>query len=117
MPARKSLISTLWLTSLLAIVLAAPVWMSAIAPRPAGMLHDLALLTVHSTPQFSAAVTTDAVLHVSALLSEDEEQEQDWADALSEPCVPFLSPCAFRKIFDRPPIAPRSILSHYPIRC
>ena len=58
---------------------------------------------------------TDAVLEVDALPSESEERER--ADALDEPRVSFLIPCSFRKVSDRQLIAPRSILSLYPLRC
>ena len=60
-------------------------------------------------------MTTYALLEVDALPTESEEQER--ADALDEPRVSFLIPCSFCKVPDRQSIAPRSILSHYPLRC
>ena len=60
-------------------------------------------------------MATDAVLQVDALPSENEEQDR--ADALDGPRVSFLIPYSFRKVSDRQFIAPRSILSLYPLRC
>jgi hypothetical protein len=60
-------------------------------------------------------MATEPVLQGNALPSEDEEQ--DGADALDEPRVAFLIPSSFRKVPDRQSIAPRSILSLYPLRC
>jgi hypothetical protein len=36
---------------------------------------------------------------------------------MEEPRVSFLIPWSFRKVPDRQSIAPRSILSLYPLRC
>jgi hypothetical protein len=60
-------------------------------------------------------MATDAVLEVDVLPPESEEQDR--ADALDEFRVSFLIPCSFRKVPDRQVIAPRSILSFYPLRC
>jgi len=57
----------------------------------------------------------DAILDVDALRSENEEQDR--AHALDEPRISFLVPSPFRKVPDRQLIAPRSILSLYPLRC
>ena len=62
-----------------------------------------------------AAMATETVLRVNALPYENEEQDR--ANALDEPRVYFLIPCSFRKVPDRQLIAPRSILSLYPLRC
>ena len=60
-------------------------------------------------------MTTDPVLHVSALRSANEEQEG--ADFLEKPRVSFVIPCSFRKVPDGQLTTPRSILSLYPLRC
>lgn len=121
MPDRKSLVSTLWLTSslaLLASVLVAPIRTSGfitVSSRPDCLRRNVAPPPGQSTTRLSAAMATDVVLQVNALPSENEEQ--DWADALDEPRVSFLIPCSFREVPDRQLIAPRSILSLYPLRC
>jgi hypothetical protein len=121
MPDRKSLVCTPWLTSLLALlasVLVAPIRTSgfvSVSSRPDCLRRNFALSPVQPTTRLSAATATDAVLQVNALPSENEEQ--DWADPLDEPRVSILIPCSFRKVPDRQMIAPRSILSLYPLRC
>jgi hypothetical protein len=121
MPDRKGLVSTLWLTSslaLLASVLVAPIQTSgfvAVSSRPECLFRNFALPPGHLPAHLSAATATDSVLQMKALPTEDEEQ--DGADALDEPRVSFLIPSSFRKVFDRQSIAPRSILSLYPLRC
>ena len=121
MPDRKSLVSTLWLTSslaLLALVLVPPIRISGfvtVSSRPECLLRDFVLSPGQPTTRLSAAIATDAILEVDALPSESEEQDR--ADALDEPRVSFLIPCSFRKVPDRQLTAPRSILSLYPLRC
>ena len=121
MPDRKSLVSTLWLTSslaLLASVLVAPIRTSGfvtVSSRPDCLRRNFALTTGQPTTRISAAMATDAVLQVKALPSENEDQDR--ADALDERRVSFLIPSSFRKVPDRQLIAPRSILSLYPLRC
>jgi hypothetical protein len=121
MPDRKSLVVMLWLTAslpLLAWVLVAPVRMSGfvcVSCRPDCLPRNFAVPPGQPTTRLSAAMATDAVREVNALRSENEEQ--DGADALDEPRVSFLIPCSFRKVPDRKLIAPRSILSLYPLRC
>jgi hypothetical protein len=121
MPDRKSLVSTLWLTSSLALlssVLVAPIRMSGfvtVSSRPDCLRLNFALPLGQPTTRLSAAMSTDVVLQVNALPSDNEEQ--DWDVALDEPQASFLIPCSFHKILDRQSIAPRSILSFYPLRC
>ncbi len=119
MPDRRSLVSTLWLTSslaLLASVLIAPIrTLGFVSSRPDCLRRNFALPPGQPTTRLGAAMATDAVLELNALASEDEEQDR--ADALDEPRVSFLIPCSFRKVPDRQLIAPRSILSLYPLRC
>ena len=121
MPDRKSLVSTLWLTSslaLLASVLVAPIRTSGfvtVSARPDCLRRNFALPPGQPTTRLGAAMDTDAIVEVDALPSESEEQDR--ADALDEPRVSFLTPCSFRKVPDRQLIAPRSILSLYPLRC
>lgn len=121
MPDRKSLISTLWLTSslvLLASVVVAPIRTSGfvtVSSRPHRLRRSFALPPGQHTIRLSAGMATDAVLQMTALLSENEEQDR--ADPVDEPRVSFLIPCSFRKVPDRQLIAPRSILSLYPLRC
>jgi hypothetical protein len=121
MPDRKSLVSTLCLTSslaMLASVLVAPIQTSGFAPvssRPDCLRRNVALPPGQPTTCLSAAMATDAVLKADALRSESEEQER--ADALDEPRVSFLIPGSFCKVRDRPVIATRLILSLYPLRC
>ena len=133
MPDRKSLAATLWLMSslaLLASVLAAPIRPSgfvAASPRPDGLAAGFAPISGQPAARIGEAMFEDAILRVDALSSENEEpdrsdalaeaEEQDRADALDEPRISFLIPCSFRKIHDRQLIVPRSILSHYPLRC
>jgi hypothetical protein len=120
MPDRKSLVSTLWLISslaLLASVLVAPIQASgfaSVSSRPDCVRCNFALPARQPTT-LSAGTATDAVLEVKALPSENEEQDR--ADAVDGPRDSFLLPCSFRKFPDRRLIAPRSILSLYPLRC
>jgi len=117
----KSLVSTFWLTSslaLLASVLVAPTRTSGfvtVSSRPDCLRSNFALPSGQPTPRPNAAKATDAVLQVNALPSEIEEQDR--TDALDEPGVSFQIPCSFRKVSDRELIAPRSTLSLYPLRC
>jgi hypothetical protein len=121
MPDRKSLVSTLWLTSslaLLASVLVVPIRTSGfvtVSSRSDCLGRYFAPPPAQPTTRLSAATATDAVVRVNALPSENEEQDR--ADALDEPRVSFLIPCSFRKVPDRQSIVPRSILSLYPLRC
>jgi hypothetical protein len=121
MPDRKSLVSTLWLASslaLLASVLVAPIRTSGLvtlSSRPDCLRRNFTLLPGQPTPRLSAVMAADAVLQMKALASENEEQDR--ADALDEPRASFLIPCSLRKVPDRQLIAPRSILSLYPLRC
>ncbi len=118
---RKSLVSALWLTSLLmllAAVFAAPIRASGsvtVSSRPSSLLRNLARPLCQPTTQLSAATATDAVPEVNALPSENEEL--NGADALDGPRVFLLIPCSFRRVPDRQFIDARSILSHYPLRC
>jgi hypothetical protein len=120
MPDRKSLVSMLWLASslaVLALVLVAPTRATELLTDTSRIdcpSRNLALAPGEPTTHFSAGMATDAGLEVNALPSENEELE---ADALDEPRVSFLIPCSFRKVPDRQLIAPRSILSLYPLRC
>ena len=121
MPDRKSLVSALWLTSslaLLASVLITPIQTSGfvtVSSRPDCLRSNFALPPGQPTTRLSATMAADAVLQVNALRSENEEQ--DWTDPLDDPRVSFLIPCSFRKVPDRQLIAPRSILSLFPLRC
>jgi hypothetical protein len=118
---RKSLVSTLSLISslaLLASVLIAPIRTSGFvtdSSRPDCLRRNFALHPSQSTSRVSAAIATNAVLLVNALPYEDEEQDR--SDALDELRVPFQIPYSFLKIPNRQLIAPRSILSLYPLRC
>ncbi len=121
MPDRKSLASTLWLASLLALlgsVLVAPIRTTgfvSFSTRLDCLRRNFVLPLGQPTTDLSAAMATDAVLEVDALPSESEEQER--ADALDGPRVALLIPCSFRKVADRQLVAPHSILSLYPLRC
>ncbi len=116
---RKSLVCTLCLTSSLAL-LVAPIrtlGFVTVSSRPDCLRRNFKVALPPGQPStcLSKAMATDAVLEVDALRSESEEQER--ADVLDEPRVSFLIPCSFRKLPDRHLIAPRSILSLYPLRC
>ncbi|WP_422931539.1 hypothetical protein [Singulisphaera sp. PoT] len=121
MPDRKSLVFTLWLTSLVALlasILLAPVPTSAfitVTSQPDCPHRHCSLCPGPSTSSFSAAMATDVVRQVTALPFEIEEQDR--TDILDEPRVAFLVLSFFRKDLDRKVIAPRSILSLYPLRC
>jgi hypothetical protein len=121
MPDRTSLVATLWLTSalaLLASVLVAPIRASGFVSAsscPDCLRRNLALLPGQHTTRLNAAMATDAVPQVNALPSENEEQDR--ADPRDEPRVSLLSPCSFRKVPDHQLIAPRSIVTLYPLRC
>ena len=123
MPDRKDLVSTLWLSSslaVLALVLVAPIWTSGsltLSSRPDRLHRKFELPPGQSTTHLSPARDTDAALQMKALPFEDEEQEKDCADALDEPRDPFQIPCSFRMVFDRQVMAPRSILSRLHLRC
>ena len=117
---RKTLLSTLWLTSSLALlvsVLVAPIRTSglvSVSSRPDCLRRSFALPPGQPATQ-RAGMPTDAAVQMNAVRSENEEQDR--ADALDKPRVSFLIPCSFRNVPDRQLIAPRSILSHYPLRC
>jgi hypothetical protein len=121
MPVRESLVSTLWLTSALALL--ASVWVAplrtsgfvSVSSRPDCLRRDFAAPPGQPSPGLSAEMAADADLEVDALPSESEEQDR--ADALDEPRVSLLIPCSFRKAPDRQWIDPRSIRSLYPLRC
>jgi len=121
MPVRESLVSTLWLTSslaLLASVLVAPLRTSgfvSVSPRPECLRRVFAPPPGQPSAGLSAEMAADAVLEVDALPSESEAQDR--ADAPDEPRVFLLIPCSFRKAPDRQLIAPRPIHSLYPLRC
>jgi hypothetical protein len=129
MPDRKTLVSTLWLTSslaLLASMLVAPTRTSgfvsvsvlipeSVSSRPDCPCCNFAVTPGQTTTRLGAATATDAVLQVNALPSENEEPDR--ADPLDEPRVSLVIPCSFGKVPDREWIAPRSILSLYPLRC
>ena len=118
---RNRLVPTFWLASalvVLASVLMTPIRTSGSvtgSPRHDCLCRDLALPSGPTTPHLGAPLTTDAVNRVNALPAEDEEQDR--ADALDEPRVSFLIPCSFRKVPGRQSIAPRTLLSLYPLRC
>ena len=122
MPDRQGRVSTLWLTSslaLLASVLVAPIRTSgfvSVSSRSDCVRENCAISPGQGTSLLSAAMAIDAVLEVNGLLSEDDE-EQDRADALNEPRVSFLLPGSFRNVADPQLTAPQSILSLYPLRC
>ena len=103
MPDRKSLVSTLCLTSslaLLASVLVAPIRTSGfVSSRPDCLRRNFALPPGEPMTRLSAAMATDGPLEVNALASENEEQDR--ADPLDESRVSFLIPCSFRKVPDR----------------
>lgn len=118
---RNRLVSTVLLTStlvLLASVLLSPLLTSgffAASSRSDYLRRDFALPPGQPTAGLSAVMATDADLRMKALPSENEEQ--DGSDALDEHRVSFIIPCSFRKVPDRQSIAPRSVLSLYPLRC
>jgi hypothetical protein len=118
---RKSLVSILFLASSLALlgsVLAAPIRTSGlvtVSPRPDFLRRNFALPPVQPMTRLSGAMATDSDLQVNALPSENKEQDR--ADNLDEPRVSFLIPCSLGRVPDRQLIAPRSILSLYPLRC
>jgi len=117
MPARKSFFPTFWLISVVA-VLVAPFLTTRIvtaSSRSACLRRNFSLPPSQLTIGLGAATATVAVLEVNALPSEDGEQDR--FDALNELRVSFLMPCSFRKVPARRSIAPRSILSPYPLRC
>jgi hypothetical protein len=121
MPDRKRLLSTLRLAfalALLALVVVASIQLSGletVSSRPDGRRSDFTLPPGRSTACLDAATATDVDRKMKAFSSENEEEEG--ADALIEPRVSFLNLCSFRKVPDYQLIAPRSILSLYPLRC
>ena len=119
MPDRKSLVCMLWLTSslaLLASVLVAPIRTSGfVTSRFDCFRRNFSLPLGESTARLSPSTTSDAVLQVNALPSENEEQ--DPADPSDEPRASFLIPCSFRKVPDRQLFTPHAVLSLYPLRC
>ena len=121
MPYRKSHVSTLCLTSslaLLACILVVPIKTPGFVTasfRPDRLRLNFALPPSQPTTYLTAAMAADALLEEDALPYEMEEQER--ADALDEPRVSFRIPCSFQKIPDHQLIGPSSILSLYPLRC
>ncbi len=121
MPNRKILISTLGLASslvFLAIFILAPsqsLRFVAFSAPSESTIANSSSDTRQPTSFLSTAISPESVLVVDALRSETEEQ--DLADPLDEPRISFLNPRSFRNDTDRQLIVPRSILSHYPLRC
>ena len=121
MPARKSLVSTFWVMStlaLLASILSSPIRTSGlvtVTSRADCFSRDRAFPPAQPTTRISSATSTDADPPVSALMIENEEQ--DWIDALDRPQVSCLVVGYYRKLLDPPFIALRSVLSLYPLRC
>ena len=117
----RRLVSTLLLTTslaLLASVLAAPIRTSgfiAVSSRPDFLRRNFALPLGESASRLVLAMASDAVLEMNALACENEEQER--ADALDDSRISFLNPCSFPKNRDLSWIAPRPILSLFPLRC
>ena len=62
-----------------------------------------------------AAVDPDAVLQDDTLSLGEEEQDQ--TESRDELGIALLVPSSLHKIPGRPPIALRSLNSHYPLRC
>jgi hypothetical protein len=118
---RKSLFSTLWFISalaLLASVLVAPDQTSrfvSLASSPDLVRRDLTSAPALPTTCLNPIIATERVLELNVLPFENEEQDR--TDALAEPRIAFLITCSTRKVTDRQLVAPRSILSHYPLRC
>ena len=121
MPARKSLVYTFWLLPslmLLAWVLVAPTWKSglvAVSSQSDCQRNALAGPQAEPSSHLRAGMAGDDATQVDVLACEDEEQDR--VDDLNEPRASFLITCSFRKLPARQSILPRSILSHYPIRC
>ena len=121
MPVRKSLVTTFWLALSLALLASVPVTpirtqeFVTVSSQPNCLRRNFALPPGQSKTGLTASMATDVVLQMKALPPENEEQDR--VDALDKPRVPFLIPCSFRKVFDRQLIAPRPILSLYPLRC
>ena len=121
MPGRKSLVYSLWLLSLLALL----AWvqleptrksgLATVSSRPDYHLNHFDPTKAKPTAYLRAGMADDADLEGSALACEDEEQDR--VDVPNEPRVSLLVSCSFRKAAARPVISPPSILSHYPIRC
>jgi len=122
MPDHNRLGATFGLASsvvLPALVLLASIWPSAsvtASSRPDFLRSDFTVSLGHATTYLSATTATNSVRNLKALASENEEEEEG-ADALVEPRVSFLSLGSFRKVPERKLFSPRSILSHYPLRC
>ena len=121
MPDRRSLVSTLWLASSLALlvsVLFAPVRASGfgtVASISSSLQHSFDLAPGQPPTHLDGAVDADALVQVSALPFENEEQDR--VDAPDEPQVGLRIARSFRKVTDCRLIAPCSIPSLYPLRC
>lgn len=121
MPGRKSLIHTLWVLPslmLLVWVLVAPTRQSGLVDvpsQPDSRRGTLAGPEAEPSPHLRAGMADDDATQADTLACEDEEQDR--VDALNEPRASFLITCAFRAAPARQLILPRSIRSHYPIRC
>ena len=83
MPDRKSLVSTLWLTSSLALLASVLVCadpdvrrLVSVSFRPDCLRRNFALPPGEPTTRLGAAMATDTVLQVNALPSENEEQDR-----------------------------------------
>lgn len=109
------LISSLPLLVLVLITLVGTAGPAAGSYPPDRFRRDLALVHSQPTPQLDSVTASDPVLEMNALAVENEEQDR--ADVLDEPRFSFVIPCSLRKALDRRLIAPRSILSLYPLRC
>jgi len=122
---RKILVLTLLLTcspAILAAVILAAVIMApsrtsgfdTVASRSDCLYPNSGLLPSQSSNCLNAATSTNDLLEVNALTSEDEEQ--DPVHPVDEPRFSFLFLCSFHKVADGHLITPRSFLSHYPLR-
>lgn len=117
MAGRKSLINTLWVLPSLMLL----VWVLVSPTQKSG------LVAVSSQPDCRRNTLAEPSAHLRAGMADDdatqgdtlacEDEEQDRVDALNQPRASFLITCSFRTVPTRRLILPRSIHSHYPLRC
>jgi len=79
------------------------------------MDSDFSLLPGQPTAFLSAAMATEAVWKLKALLPENEEEEK--AGALEGSGLSYLSPTSLHDFPDRQVITAHRVLSLYPLRC
>jgi hypothetical protein len=106
--------------ALLALVLLGTVHACGLVICPAGAAsprNDLKRASDQRAAWLSADLATNPESRMKALLSENEEDNEEAPDALLERRASDRNPTFFRSIAERRSFAHRPTFAHYPLRC